>query len=134
MSIRYRSGYKHQLAEDARALTNIRPEKDIKTEFIDLDTDGWMDIRNAYAWDGPTAVYFFPLKLIKPSLFHDAIYQLLRMELLPQHCRTLADDLYRRLSLENGVWRGRAWYQHRAVRLATGAADPKNRKKIRSAP
>ena len=132
--IKYRSGYKHQLAEDASVRTNIRPAENIRTEFIDLDTGGFLAIRNAYAWDGPTGVRFFVLKLMTPSLFHDALCQLLRMDLLPPHCRVLADDLYRQMSLENGVWSVRAWWQYRAVRLAKGASDPRNRKKIRSAP
>ena len=37
--IRYRSDYKYQLAEGYAISIAIKPKSDIKTEFMDLDTE-----------------------------------------------------------------------------------------------
>ena len=52
--IEYRGGYKYQLAADYSIKINIKPEKDIDTKFIKLDTKGNLTIIEGYAWDGPS--------------------------------------------------------------------------------
>ena len=47
--IRYRSGYKYQLATRYSMPITIKPKKDIKTEFINLDTKGKLTIKRGYA-------------------------------------------------------------------------------------
>lgn len=51
-TIRYRSGYKYQLAEGCTVRTGIFPPEEIVTEFISLNTLGVLSIRRGYAWDG----------------------------------------------------------------------------------
>ena len=50
--IRYRSKYKHQLAEGYKTTIRIKPSHDMRTEFINLDTQGNMTIKKGYAWHG----------------------------------------------------------------------------------
>ena len=79
-SIRYRSGYKYQLATRYSILINIKPKKDIKTEFIKLDAKGKLTIKRGYAWDGPSGPVVDTKENMRASLVHDALYQLMRHE------------------------------------------------------
>ena len=48
--IRYRSEYKHQLASDYRITIPILPAADIVTDFIELEGNGELTVKNGYAW------------------------------------------------------------------------------------
>lgn len=90
--IRYKKGYKYQLAENAVDQTKIRPKADITTKFIELTTDGKLTVLNGYAWNGPSGPTIDTRSAMMPSLFHDAKYQLIRLGLLSMECRSIADD------------------------------------------
>ena len=133
--IEYRTGYKHQLATMYVVETGIKVEDEIRTHFIYLTKEGLLTIYLDYAWDGPTGIWFFTRKLMRASLVHDALYQLLREGFLEPDRRASIDALYRKLLLEDKTWPFRAWYHRRGIRyFAAGAADPKARKKILTAP
>ncbi len=133
--IKYRDGYRYQLDESYVIRTPIRPVSTVQTQFIRLDMDGTLRILSGYAWDGPTGIWFFKRKLMRPSLVHDALYQLLRQKRILQHDRVLVDGMYRDISLANRVWRKRVWWQYLGVRrLATRAADPRSQKQTWTAP
>jgi len=134
-SIRYRDGYKYQLAEDFSIRTPFRPERDIETEFIILRRDGQLLIRRGYAWDGPSGPTFDSPSSMRGSLVHDALYQLMRLGLLPISCRPAADDLLYKLCVEDGMWRWRAWLWRREVRkFAAFAASPSSTREVKVAP
>jgi hypothetical protein len=76
--IRYRSDYKYQLAEEYKISISIKPKSNIETEFIDLDTDGNLTVKNGYAWDGPSGPVKDTDENMRASLVHDALYQLMR--------------------------------------------------------
>lgn len=125
--IRYAEGYAFQLRETACIRVAIRPAQTIRTDWIELTADGWLTLQNGYAWDGPSGPAFKTKTFMRASAVHDALYQLMRLGLLPAECRAAADDEMRRICLEDGMWRIRAWWCHRGVRLGAGfAADPAN--------
>tara|TARA_Y100000034_G_scaffold4005_2_gene4748 strand:+ start:89 stop:307 length:219 start_codon:yes stop_codon:yes gene_type:complete len=65
------------------------------------------------------------------SLAHDALYQLMRMELLSPEWKTDSDILLITLLERSGVWPFRRWYFMRAVTwFGDSAIDPENAKKI----
>ena len=133
--IKYRSGYKHQLADDYTVETGICPPVAVRSDFIDLDANGLMSFRSDYAWDGPSGPVFATKSSMRGSLVHDGLYQLIRMELLPAYIRAEADDLMRRLFLEDKMFKVRAWAWWKIVkRMAKRAASPKAVKKVRIAP
>ena len=135
MSIKYRSGYKYQLVEDYEVQTNIFPPVDIRTEYINLNTHGLLFIKHGYAWDGASGPTWDTKSSMRPSLVHDALYQLMRMGLLPVILRYVVDKLLRTMCVEDGMYRWRAWLWFRAVRRAAkSAAMPKNKRKIKEAP
>lgn len=82
--IKYKSGYKYVLADTYAVKTGLRGYY-AHTEFITLDSEGNLVVKRHYAWDGAT---LFPdLECVRrASLIHDALCQLIRLGLLPEHC------------------------------------------------
>jgi len=143
--ILYRSGYKYQLASGYRNKILIKPGVDIKTEFIDLDTDGNLLIRSGYACDGPSGPVKDTDENMRAAYEHDATYQLFRMgELDPEIYRELADkqfvitckvDAIHKNKLVQPFYAIRRWLDYRGLRrFAAFAADPDNKKEIHRAP
>ena len=134
--IRYRSGYKYQLVEDYSGNVSIAPEVNIDTLYIVLSTEGNLLIKRGYAWDGPSGPAWDTKNFMRSSLVHDALYQLMRQELLSNDLwRAEADLELKRMCREDGMSRIRAWWVHRGVRIGGDpAASPESRKKIHTAP
>ena len=132
--VRYKSGYRYQLAEGFYIRTALRPAADIVEPFICLGRSGGLYLSAGYAWDGATG---FPdvKSIMRGSLVHDALYQLMRLGLLSAEERATADDLLRQCCIEDGMWKPVAWAVWQGVRLAGGpAADPLNAKPVLVAP
>jgi len=133
--IRYRGGYKYQLAADYECETGINPPSPITTFFIDLGLTGRLTIRKGYAWDGPSGPTFDDPTNMRGSLEHDALYQLIRNEQLGPEYRLDADKRLRIVCVEDGMerWRAELWYL--ALRALAGyAAAPENVKEVFVAP
>jgi hypothetical protein len=134
--IRYRSGYKYQLAEGYSVKVSVTPNEPVKTEFITLSADGTLAIKRGYAWDGPSGPTIDTRNFMRGSLVHDALYQLMRdAGLSKEQWRDEADLELKRICLEDGMSRLRAWWVHRGVRLGGDpSASPESRKPIKTAP
>lgn len=134
--VQYRKGYKYQLAGNHQFhLAFVRPDNDISTEWICLTKDGLLTIYNGYASDGPSGATIDTRSSMRGSFVHDALYQLLRMGLLPQSMRQLVDDEAQRIWIEDGMWKFRARLWHRELRkFGASAADPSNVKIVYTAP
>mgnify|MGYP001561039161 CR=1 FL=1 len=128
----YRSGFKYQLAQTYLVEISIRPDADIITEYVKLNRAGMLAIMEGYAWDGPSGPAFDTPSFMRASLVHDALYQLMREEHLDATVwRAVADGEMRRICLEDGMPRIRAWWCHRGVRLGGGpSASPSGSKQI----
>lgn len=110
--IKYRKGYKYQLAEDYSVQTDIRPASRIETRYIILTPDGWLTICAGYAWDGASGPTWDDDSNMRGSVGHDALYQLIRVGLLSADHKRAADELLRRWCIEDGMWsvRADAWF------------------------
>ena len=75
--VAYQNGYAYKLVEDYGTTVNVRPPASISTRLIDLSKDGALLIRAGYAWDGASGMPDSP-DVIRGSLVHDALYQLMR--------------------------------------------------------
>lgn len=133
--VRYKSGYKYQLAQHYFDFLKIKPEHYIVTDYIVLAQNGLLYIKKGYAWDGPSGLTFDTASSMRASLVHDALYELIRKGHLRQSDRMAADyELYERC-IEDKMFKIRARLWLRAVRIGAGpAADPENKKKVREAP
>lgn len=134
--ITYKDGYKYQLVEDYSVLTDLKPPAFIYTEFIRLDSDGTLWIKDGYAWDGPSGPTIDTPDFMRGSLVHDALYQLMREKHLDHALwREAADLELRKICLEDGMPGFRAEYVYQAVRtFGDPSADPAQDKPPITAP
>jgi len=122
--IHYRGGYKYQLDFSYSVRTPICPTKDVHCEFVSLTRDGLLTVEEGYAWDGASGPTIDTASSMRGSLVHDALYQLMRQNLLPHTCRPAADDMLFNLCVEDGMFRWRAWLWRKMV---GEFADPASR-------
>lgn len=122
MPIKYRKikGYKYQLLEDYQIKTEItgRLCRYYRDHFLKITKAGYLTILKGYAWDGtsgPTPDW--PEKhVMRASLVHDALYQLLKKKVIDKAWRKYADYLFKEILIADGMWKWRAAYYHWAVR------------------
>lgn len=102
---------------------------------IELNMDGTLLVREGYSFDGPSGPVIDRKTNMRGACGHDALYQLMRMGLLPHKWWPLVDDEFARWIREDGAWYITAKIDLFGLRIAGGrAALPKNRKRIHEAP
>ena len=114
-NIYYKKGYEYQLEKDFELVTGITPPEEGGNDFVWLDKNGYLTIKRGYAWDGPSGPAIHTTNFLRGSLVHDALYQLIRLGVLPMSQRYLADFLLKLLVKEDGMNSLRAWWVHKAV-------------------
>ena len=118
--LKYKHNYKFTLTEDFSVKLNIFPKEDaVVPGFIVLSKDGILKISANYAWDGASGAIDNDT-IIRGSLVHDALYQLMREYHLDKSYRKQADEILRDLCIEDGMTKFRAGYVYTAVRLFGG--------------
>ena len=136
--ISYKNGYKYQLVDEYVTKISIKPDTDISSPsgYIKLTSNGVLTISKGYAWDGPSGPTIDTLNFMRGSLVHDALYQLMRENLLDGELhREPADRLLQRICMEDGMSRARAWWVYKGLRIGGDpAADPDNRRPSTKAP
>ncbi|MCK5218688.1 hypothetical protein KAR10_04150 [bacterium] len=133
--ITYQAGFKYQLKVDYVCYVDIKPKADIVTKYISLTVDGLLTIRNGYAWDGPSGPTVDTRTFMRGSLVHDAIYQLIRQGYLPASARGPGDKELKKICLEDGMMKIRAWWVYRSVQgFASSAALPSRQRQVLYAP
>ena len=130
--MRYREGYKYQLA------TNYRLEITgfLKHDDICANSHIWLDatkisIATGYAWDGASGPIPDTRAAMRASLVHDALYQLIREEILGVEHKHTADRLFRDLCIQDGMpkWRARLLFRG-LLAFGNPATKPKNKRKV----
>lgn len=124
--IKYRSGYKYQLAEDYAEQIGIFPPAPISTDWFSFDMTGRLWVKCGYAWDGPSGfITIHTRDSMRGSLEHDVGYQMIREYFLPPEYRKPFDKRLRAVIIEDGMdpKRAKTWYD--IVRLfGSRAARP----------
>ena len=133
--IRYKSGYKYQLHETYTiSLPWLAGYPDYAVDFLKV-SGARLTIEAGYAWDGASGPTWDSKDSMRASLVHDALYQLMRVGLLPEIVRSFADDELYNIGIEDGMFRYRIWAWWRGVRfLASGAARKGTERKVQEAP
>jgi hypothetical protein len=81
--------------------------------YITLATTNMaLNIKQGYCWDGPSGPTIDTDNFMRGSLFHDALYQIFREYGFYRQFRDDADQLLRRMCIEDGMssWRARWVY------------------------
>ncbi len=131
--MKYRKGYKYQLAEPETFQTEIFPPADIHHTFFMLETSGLLTARAGYAWDGCSGPTWDDKTNQAPSLFHDILAQMMRNGLIPHSWWPQVDHEFERCALQQKkvMHPLRLWYYMRELKLVKGNyGDPKKKKKI----
>ena len=121
--------YKYRLYEDHVTTTKIL-DCEADTDFIKLDKDGNLTIKKNFAWDGCSGPTKDDDTNQVPGLEHDAKYALMRLGLVPQSWRRIADLELKEGCIKRGMGKFRAWYYFQGVDHFAGYAakygsDPK---------
>ena len=133
--MKYTSGYKYQLYERESFQTAIKPPEFLETKWLRLSSSGLLIVRAGYAWDGPSGPTWDTKNSMRGSLFHDAIYQLIRQRMLDPRWRKVADEELGRFLKEDDMWwPRRALWVRELKKFGGSAADPKNKKIVHTAP
>jgi len=134
--IYYKSGYKYQLEQDYYHVLpyffdKIKP---FNAELLSF-SPSILIIREHYAWDGASGPAMDNKKIMRASLVHDALYQLIRMGLIDEHYKKYADEEFYKICKEDGVSSFRAWYCFKAVSwFGKDSATAGKRKEVIEAP
>ncbi len=104
-TIEYRKvfgGYK--LLKDVQVRTGIKPygPYSVGNEYVQLDTDGTLTIKAGYVWDGASGPAMDSKSIMRASLVHDALYQLIREGFLHGMWRHAADALLAVILFDDG--------------------------------
>lgn len=134
--IAYKGGYKYQLTEQYTVTIPIIPEGAIETDYISLDMNGLLIIKKGYAWDGPSGLAPDTRNFMRASLVHDALYQLMRYQVLDRtQYRKRSDKLLQTMCKEDEMNPIFAWFAYILVRIGGDqAAHYENKKKVIRAP
>lgn len=133
-AIHYRDGYRFQLARPYIVKTPIAVAVTGNT-FVGLAPDGTLTIAAGYAWDGASGPVPQSASILRGSLVHDALYQLMRECGLDQQWRDEADTLLRTHCVEDGMPRWFAWIVYQAVRrFGHSHVDPSTARPVLVAP
>lgn len=134
MAIQYKDGYKYVLDKDYTVQIPIHPKKNVITQFVSLSTTGRLVIRKGYAWDGASGCPDYK-SIMRGSLVHDVLYQLMRNGKLDRNQRKPADKLLREMCKEDGMNRWMAKVVYLAVqKYGNPYTKYENRKKVLTAP
>jgi hypothetical protein len=103
MKYRKLKGWKYQLLESYLVELGFSPPDNLDTEFVILRMDGRLILKQYYAWDGASGPCPDTRNIMKGSLVHDALYQLMRLGLLDRRYRKFADLELKRFCLKAGM-------------------------------
>ena len=120
--ISYRAGFKYALAEPYNDRIPIKPAKDINTWRIKLTRDGDLTITAGYSWDGPSGPTVDTNNFMRGSLVHDALYELIRADLLDAKEKDAADRLLQQMCIDDGMSSVRAWWVYQGVARFGGSS------------
>ena len=131
--IHYKSGYKHQLVAEYIHQCHFDFPSYQNAAFLAF-WDRNLYIKEGYAWDGASGPGIDTRNIMRGSLVHDALYQLIREGLLPRTYRGLADQELYLVCRADGMFRLRAWWVKKAVQLFGGAYSKIKKDEVKTAP
>ena len=106
--------YKYRVHKLCEFETNITGY-DIEHQYFCLYPNGKLFINPEYLWDGCSGPTWDTKNTMKAGLGHDALYQMIRLRLIPLREKEKIDLWFKHRLLKDGVWSFRADYYHWGV-------------------
>jgi len=108
--------YKFKLKEDVVVVTDIYGYT-FASDYLQLTPEGRLTLTRKYAWNGVTGANDTAESMLASAL-HDGIYQLIKLNVLPQKYRKHADRLMRLAAIAQDMTTIKAWIAWIIVRIA----------------
>lgn len=137
MSLAHVDGFRFQTHKRWKTYVgDFGQTEDIVDGWIALTSDGWLIIEPGYAWDGASGwITINTMNSRQGSLGHDALYQLMRRELIDRKYKPDADTWFHKQLLTDGMWKFRANYWLRGVtKFGDDATLPSHKRVVLYAP
>ena len=129
--MKWRRGFKYQLAEALYLQTDIYPVKDLISDFVILRTNGGLELLKGFAWDGVSGPVIDRKTNHKGGAGHDGLYRLMRKGFLPSSKWRHADLMYAQWLRDAGAWSITIKIDMLGLKWANGyAADPRNKSTV----
>jgi hypothetical protein len=123
MKIKYREGYKYQLAETYSLITPVIGYE-ILDQFYVLQRNGYLIIKSGYAWDGASGPTIDTKSSMRPSLVHDVFCQAQRAgQINHKYWEHVINDFFYKMCVDDGMCHVRASIWKAGVEFAD-AGDP----------
>lgn len=131
--IQFRKGYKYSLWEPYDFQTRITGHE-FSHHLFTMNVDGFVGVRADYPWDGPSGPTWDTANSMRASLEHDVLFEMMRLEFLPQSCFLEANLQLYHTAVADGMyeWRAKLWLA--ALNKFGRAACRPQPEAIRSAP
>jgi len=111
-----KKGMKYILTEDLRIQTPILGFEIRINDVIFLSRSGWLILKKGFLWNGASGPTIDTETSMRGSAFHDALYQLMALGLIPySQWIGYTDILFRDICLEDGMNSFRAWLYYQGV-------------------
>ena len=102
--IDYHKGkFKYQLINDYMIDIDFANPSNLQADFVELSSDGILRIKRGFVWDGVTGLAFDTRNFMRAALVHDALFHLLREHGANPALHQRADEMFRRIALDDGV-------------------------------
>lgn len=100
--------FKYELLRNVSVKTDITG-LNIHTDYFRLTEDGTLTAKKKYRWDGASGPAIDTITVMRGSLFHDLLWQLIEEGYLDESHRHYSNKLFRDICIEDGMWRVRAY-------------------------
>lgn len=132
----YTAGYKYQLNGDIRfSIPSLAQYAGYLSYHLAILDGGDLLIKKGYASDGPSGPTIDTPSSMRGAFVHDALYQLIRLGVLPMSYRSTADQILKEICIMDGmwIWRAEMWEKGLADHGKINAL-PSHRRRIKYAP
>ncbi len=118
--------YKYNLQTEYKYQTDIVVDKlGVDLGKLKITKDGYLTLKDGYAWDGPSGPTIDTKNFMRGSLVHDALYQFMRSAIIDQDQRKRADEILKEICINAGMSKIRAWWVYLGVRwFGSSSAQP----------
>ena len=118
--------WKYKLTSSYYLYLPLLPGIDTTTTdgYVSLRHDGVLCLKEGYHWDGASSIAIDTKSFMRGSLVHDALYQLMREDILSWDFKDVVDKILIDLCKEDGM----GWLRRKYIYFAVSKFGPRGPK------